>query len=57
MRRKKLYPGCAEAEKERSAYRKNYQKEEEPDFIGGKPNYDKFKGWTPEKVMVYLNID
>ena len=31
--------------------------EEEPDFIGGAPNYDKFEGWTTEEVLVWLNID
>ena len=31
--------------------------EEEPDFVGGAPNYDKFEGWSPEEVLVWLNID
>lgn len=48
------YPGTAEAEKERSRHRPT---EEEPDWIAGAPNYDKFPGWTPEEVMVWLNID
>ena len=30
---------------------------DEPDFIGGAPNYAKFKGWTPEEVLSWLNID
>lgn len=48
------YPGIKEAEAERS----NHPKEEEaPDFICGAPNYDKFEGWTPEEVLVWLNID
>ncbi len=31
--------------------------EEEPDFIGGKPNYDKFDKWGVEETLVWLNID
>lgn len=31
--------------------------DEEPDFIGMAPNYDKFKGWDDEKVRVWLNVD
>lgn len=51
----KKYPGIDEAELERS---KHQQIEEEaPDFIAGKPNYDKFEGWTPEQVLTWLNID
>lgn len=53
-RRRKLYPGTYEAEK---AKRKAVRKEDEPDFIGGAPNYDKFTGWSPEKVLAWLNID
>lgn len=30
---------------------------DEPDFIGGAPNYDKFAGWEPERVLVWLNVD
>jgi hypothetical protein len=26
-------------------------------FINGAPNYDKFNGWEPEEVLVWLNID
>lgn len=53
-RRVKLYPGIKEAERARV---QPHSEEEEPDWIGGAPNYDKFKGWTPEEVLVWLNID
>lgn len=53
-KRKHLYPGTLEAEKERS--KKTYP-QDEPDFIGNAPNYDKFKGWKCEEVLVWLNID
>ena len=55
MQKKKLYPGTAEAENERSKGRP--AEDQEPDFIGNAPNYDKFKNWTPEEVLVWLNID
>ena len=48
-----FYPGLREAEKQRSAATAN----EKPDFIGSAPNYGKFEGWTPEEVLVWLNID
>lgn len=56
---KKRYPGCAEAEeaRKRAAERFAAEKEEEPDFIAGAPNYDKFTGWSPERVLAFLNID
>lgn len=55
-KRKPAYPGTAEAEKQRS---KKTVRDEEPDFIGGKPNYEKFEkwGWSTEKILVWLNID
>lgn len=49
------YPGIDEAEKQRKV--KAPIVEDEPDFIGNAPNYDKFKGWTAEEVLVWLNID
>lgn len=52
--RKLKYPGIKEAERERS---KKHYIPEEPDFIAGAPNYEKFKNWKPEKIMVWLNID
>ncbi len=58
--KKQLYPGIEEAERERdrnSYGGKKRNTNDKPDFIGGKPNYDKFKGWSPEKVLVWLNID
>lgn len=54
-KRKYTYPGIAEAETERA--KKYCSESSEPDFIGNAPNYDKFKGWTPEEVLVFLNID
>lgn len=48
------YPGIEEAEAARIVHR---EEDEEPDFIGNAPNYDKFKGWTPEEVLIFLNID
>lgn len=58
MEKRQRYPGVAEAEKERVRSSKRRREEnEEPDFIGGAPNYEKFKGMTPEEVLVYLNMD
>lgn len=41
--------------------RKEVQLDDEPDFIPGSgtvcPNYEKYKGWTAEEVLVWLNID
>ena len=52
--RKKRYPGIEEAERMR--YGKRYEVEE-PDFVGGAPNYEKFIGWSAEEILVWLNID
>ena len=49
------YPGTKEAEAQKKHI--NKESEEEPDFIGNAPNYDKFEGWDAEKVLVWLNID
>lgn len=49
------YPGIDDAERERAAHMT--VEDEEPDFIAGAPNYDKFKGMTPEEILVMLNID
>ena len=49
------YPGIAEAERERAKH--SSEEDDAPDFIAGAPNYDKFRGWTPDEVMVWLNID
>jgi len=52
------YPGVEEAEKERIKAELNAKIElEEADFIGMAPNYEKFKGWDVDKVLVWLNID
>ena len=53
--KKHEYPGTKEVEIEREANQP--EMDEEPDFICGAPNYDKFPGWTPEEVLVFLNID
>lgn len=47
------YPGLEEAEQARVSP----PAEEEPDFVMGAPNYDKFPDWTPEEVLIWLNID
>lgn len=52
-----LYPGIAEAEKQRGISSSPYKTEEQPDMIGLAPNYEKFKGWDIERVLVFLNID
>ena len=54
-KKKELYPGVDAAEKEKGKKLASF--DELPDFIGGKPNYDKFKTWDAEKVLVWLNID
>lgn len=46
-----LYPCVKEAEAQKG--KRRY----ESDFIGGAPNYEKFKGWTAEEVLVWLNVD
>ena len=60
-KRKHLYPGTYEAEKERKkAQRKPTTYNDEPDWTpSGAPNYEKFEkwGWSEEKILVYLNID
>ena len=59
MQKTQLYPGVqdVEAEKNRRAEARAKEKDHQPDFIGGAPNYDKFEGWTPEEVLSWLNID
>ena len=58
-RKKSLYPGIREAENERKRAESAHKarENEQPDFIGNCPNYDKFAGWDPEKVLAWLNID
>lgn len=29
----------------------------EPDMLGSVPNYNKFRKWKPEEVLVWLNVD
>ena len=52
---KKLFPGTYEAEQERKSHSATV--DDEPDYIAGAPNYDKFKNWTPEEVLCWMNID
>ena len=57
MRKKKqLYPGVDAVEAEKIRQFKECH-EDSPDFIGNAPNYNKFEGWSPEEVLVWLNID
>ena len=61
--KKQLYPGAEGiAEYYNQFYREHdsyvlKHRDEKPDFIGGKPNYDKFRKWSAEEVLVWLNID
>lgn len=55
MSKKVLYPAVQEAEEQRLV--QSITEDEEPDWKDGAPNYDKFKGWSPEQVLVWLNID
>lgn len=50
-----LYPGTMEAEKERA--RATAATFPPPELIGRAPNYDAFPGWTPERVLAWLNVD
>lgn len=55
---KHQYPGVKEAERQKSL--KHYVPDDEPDFIGNAPNYEKFErkyGWDVEKILVWLNVD
>ena len=52
---KPSYPSTKEAEEQRCS--KPRIEDDEPDFIAGAPNYDKFTGWTTEEILVWLNID
>lgn len=54
-KRKHIYPGIKETNQQRSL--SPVKQEEEPDWIGNAPNYNKFSGWTPEEVLVFHNID
>ena len=53
---KKSYPGTREAEDQRRLNPAPIE-DDAPDFIAGAPNYDKFEGWSPAEVLVWLNID
>ena len=54
------YPGAVEAEREKNrALRRPERADDEPDWIDGAPNYDKFErmGWDASKTLAWLNID
>lgn len=61
MKKKSNYPCVAEVEeyKNRLAEKAKVDAivDEEPDFIGNAPNYEKFDGWDAERVLAWLNID
>ena len=50
-----IYPGLTEAERQRNVT--TAAAKGTPDFLGCAPNSSKFEGWTPEEVLVWLNID
>ena len=54
----KIYPGTDNLApiKTSEAY-SSCEPDKEPDWKGGAPNYDKFKGMPPEEVLVMFNID
>jgi len=52
---KTKYPGLYEAEQEHKS--SCIRKDEEPDWIAGAPNYDKYPGFTAEEILVMFNID
>lgn len=54
---RELYPNAEDVKKGRYTRVVVDADDVEPDFIGNAPNYDKFKGWSDEKVLVWLNID
>lgn len=58
MARKPLYPGVDSVEETKNAVLRTCI-EDEPDWVGGAPNYEKFDrlGWDTERVLVWLNID
>ena len=57
MARKKklLYPHADDYD--RVYMLEKYRDDEEPDFIGNAPNWDKFEAWDIDEVLVWLNID
>ena len=58
MRSRKLYyPGVDDVEAEKDRIAERSKLDIEPDFVCGAPNYEKFKGFTPEQVLVWLNVD
>lgn len=56
-KKKELYPCVAEVEAEKQKFKSFDTLNVYSDFIGGKPNYNKFKNWNSENVLAWLNID
>ncbi len=54
-RDKPLYPGIKEAEEQKG--KTPVIDSCMPDFIDGKPNYEKYKNWSVEQTLAWLNID
>jgi len=55
-RTRKRYPGTDDSFRD-DIYRRSRYDDEEPDFINGAPNWDKFEAWDVDEVLVWLNID
>ena len=53
--KKQLYPGVEMVEELRQ--KPLAVDDTLPDFIDGKPNYDKYKNWSVEQTLAWLNID
>ena len=58
-RKKELYPCVLQVEEMKNCLYRTEKRgiEEDPDFIGNAPNYDKYKAWSIEKTLAWLNID
>ena len=54
-RKKDIYPNAEDVRK--GKYTRAVVADEEPDFIGGAPNWDKFEAWDIDEILVWLNID
>ena len=55
--RNKLYPCVDDFDKYYAELKREKYDCGDPDFVGGKPNYDAFHKWSPEEVLCWLNID
>lgn len=58
-KKKLLYPFAQELEdqREQPSRREQSEQDEQPEYIYGKPNYDKYKSWSIEKILSWYNID